>query len=850
MVLDFVNQIKIFLTRVKRFTKRKFYQFINRFKISRVNLGSKSYIQDAIHELPKTLPNGIVWPKISVITPSYNQGKYIAETIESIIKQGYPNVEHIIIDGGSTDETCDVVSRYSNHVARFISEPDKGQSDALNKGFNLATGDIFCWLNSDDQFAPGALAAVAMAFVIHKPDMVTGICEIYSEGKLVDRHMTSCVNGKLPLDDILDLDNGWNAGQFFYQPEVFFSRDLWHRSGGHVREDCYYSMDYELWCRFAYAGAELHVIGTPLAWFRMHPEQKTADPAKFKRELIKVRDQFVSEFSVKLKPSNRPDVRLSRNMRVAMVNDIGVKHGAGIAHGRIASSIEMAGHNVKLFDLNSTKYTNGKPNEEKLIKDVIKFNPDIVVFGNLHAATRDSIETLKSLSVKYPILWVTHDFWLFTGRCAYTGDCEKYLTKCDERCPTATDYPDLSPIKIEASFKNKYTFIKDSKNLYFLANSLWSGEVVKKYLENLDGQLVNNVAQIKLGASSYTFRPVTRDIARNVLGLKQDAFVVAFSVSSLSEQRKGGSYLLEALQDVGLNNLTILLIGNQDVPFAAEGAEVVSLGYITDPETLNVALSAADIFVGPSTEETFGQVFIEAALAGTPSIGFNIAGVKDSIIEGVTGLRVTLSSKALQDAIIRMYNDRDLCQSMARWSRIYALNEFTLEASYHSLFSFLRSKGFVDKFGIANKIGFRTNFRVGNEPIVSIRSWQVVDGISIIEGPYPQLNLNTTFRWCYGPHSKLTINTPCAGSYKIKLFYLNLLFKKMEVRFDFNQKRIETLALKQTKSGETAVIEFEVYSHGGANFLDIYPEIFSKTSSLESRPLSFAIQDINIQLND
>lgn len=850
MVLDFVYQIKIFFARVKRFTKRKCYQFISRYNVSRVHLESKPFIEDAIYELPKTLPNGNAWPKISVITPSFNQGKYIAETIESIIKQGYPNVEHIIIDGGSSDDTCDVVSKYSDQIAHFISETDKGQSDALNKGFNLATGDIFCWLNSDDQFAPGALAAVAMAFLIHKPDMVTGICEIYSEGKLVDRHMTSCVNGKLPLDDILDLDNGWNAGQFFYQPEVFFSRDLWDRSGGHVREDCYYSMDYELWCRFAYAGAELHVIGTPLAWFRMHPDQKTADPAKFKRELILVRDQFVSEFSVELKPSNRPDVRLSRNMRIAMVNDIGVKHGAGIAHGRIASSIDMAGHNVKLFDLNSTKYTSGKPNEEKLIKDVINFDPDIVVFGNLHAATRDSIETLKLLSSKYPTFWVTHDFWLFTGRCAYTGDCEKYLTKCDELCPTATHYPDLSPIKIEASFKNKYLFIKDSNRLYFLANSLWSGEVIKKYLENLDSQLVNNVAQFKLGAPSYKFRPVKKDIARNSLGLMQDAFVIAFSVSSLSELRKGGYYLQEALQNIQLNNLTILLIGNQDIPFAIEGIEVVSLGYITDSEILNIALSAADVFVGPSTEETFGQVFIEAALAGTPSIGFNTTGVKDSIIDGVTGLRVTISSKALKDAIIRMYYDRDLCRSMARWSRIYALNEFTLEASYHCLFSVLREKGLIDKIGVANKIGFKSNLPIDSQPNLSIRPWRVIDGISIVEGPYPQLNLNSTFRWCFGAHSRLVINTPTAGNYKVKLIYFNLLFKKLVVRLEYNQKKIRDVALKHTKSGKPAVLEFNVYSQGGADFLDIYPEFFSKVSELEARPLSFAIQDIKIQLDN
>jgi len=281
-------------------------------------------IEDAKLPLPDTLPGDHPWPKISVVTPSYNQGRYIAETIESVLQQGYPNVEHIIIDGGSSDETMQVVERYRSQLSHVISEPDRGQSDALNKGFRLATGDILCWLNSDDQFAPGALAAVAMAFANRDVDLVSGICELYKDGKLISRHMTSCADGPLPMDDLLDLDNGWNAGQFFYQPEVFFSRALWERAGASVREDCYYSMDYELWCRFARVGANLHVIGAPLARFRVHQKQKTADPAKFKKELIEVRNRFAATHSIKLQPGSRPPVRFDRILLVAMVNDVGM----------------------------------------------------------------------------------------------------------------------------------------------------------------------------------------------------------------------------------------------------------------------------------------------------------------------------------------------------------------------------------------------------------------------------------------------------------------------------------------------------------------------------------------------
>jgi len=286
---------------------------------------------------PFKLPGGRNWPKISVVTPSFNQGRYIAETIDSVIAQGYPNVEHIIVDGGSTDETIDVLQRYRADLTHVIVERDRGQSDALNKGFRLATGEIFCWLNSDDRFAPGALFAVAMAFSTHDVDMVSGICEIYLEGRLLHRHVSACADGPLPLNDLLDLDGGWNAGQFFYQPEVFFSKALWEKAGAQVREDCFYSMDYELWCRFALLGARLHVIGKPLARFRQHSEQKTADPAKFKAELIKVRDYFLASHGLDTPSSNRPPVNWSRTLRVAIINDIGPKYGAGIAQARSGS---------------------------------------------------------------------------------------------------------------------------------------------------------------------------------------------------------------------------------------------------------------------------------------------------------------------------------------------------------------------------------------------------------------------------------------------------------------------------------------------------------------------------------
>jgi glycosyltransferase involved in cell wall biosynthesis len=127
-------------------------------------------------QLPDTMPDSSTssgqvapWPRVSIVTPSYNQGQFIEETIRSILLQGYPDLEYIIIDGGSTDNTLDVIRQYEQWTAYWVSEPDRGQSHAINKGFERATGAIISWLNSDDLFYPGAFRAIALGFAEH-PD--------------------------------------------------------------------------------------------------------------------------------------------------------------------------------------------------------------------------------------------------------------------------------------------------------------------------------------------------------------------------------------------------------------------------------------------------------------------------------------------------------------------------------------------------------------------------------------------------------------------------------------------------------------------------------------------------------
>src|SRR5262245_18862148 len=253
-------------------------------------------------EESKRLPNlaGCLWPRISIVTPSFNQGKFIEETIRSILLQDYPNLEYFIFDGGSTDNSVEVIKKYYSWLDHWVSEPDAGQSDAINRGLRMASGEFATWINSDDLLCKDALNQHASRNGFAPDTVYVGNCIYINEtGKVLSSH-----TGKVQsLEDLVRVKTVWRAGGHIVQPEVLFPRELALAVGG-LNPDNHCTMDFELWGKFFLAGAKFDYTDIDFAMFRRHSDQKTQNGLAFTESLVESAKKLICRaafFSEKFK---------------------------------------------------------------------------------------------------------------------------------------------------------------------------------------------------------------------------------------------------------------------------------------------------------------------------------------------------------------------------------------------------------------------------------------------------------------------------------------------------------------------------------------------------------------------
>jgi glycosyltransferase involved in cell wall biosynthesis len=219
-------------------------------------------------------------PKISIITPSFNQAEFIEATILSVLEQQGVDLEYIIIDGGSTDGSVEIIEKYADRLAYWISEPDQGQTEAINKGFARAQGDIIAWLNSDDTYQPGALAE-AVGYLAEHPEL--GL--VYGDARFIDTQGKTIGRFKARPTDYQKLRRG---AVYIPQQSAFFRRAIWEQVGP-LDPGFYFAMDYDLWVRIARTAPIHYLPGRHWANFRLHGAAKSiADDDRCWPEMIRV----------------------------------------------------------------------------------------------------------------------------------------------------------------------------------------------------------------------------------------------------------------------------------------------------------------------------------------------------------------------------------------------------------------------------------------------------------------------------------------------------------------------------------------------------------------------------------
>ncbi len=351
----------------------------------------------------------------------------------------------------------------------------------------------------------------------------------------------------------------------------------------------------------------------------------------------------------------------STRRRVLFLNDLGFHYGAGIAQARqIQSLLELGwevgalawepGHlgldqmltrpseaDTWLGMLRASRpHHPGRRDPETviagLLTDIGRFNPDVVIAGNLHSARwpLQLLVAIRQLGIR--VVAYMHDGYLFTGRCPYPGDCELFLTGCDHRCPTATEYPSLEPEQIAPEWRLRRDIFAPAAGIEVAANSHWTRDQFRRAIPRH-----HSCETVYLGADERVFCPGDKAAARAALQIPDDRPVVLCAAVNFQEKRKGTAHLERVIQALK-EDVRFIAIGHNTNRFP----DLLGMGYHTDQSHLARIYQAADLYLGTAREEAFGQTILEAQLCARPVVAFDVGGVREIVEHQRTGRLIPL----------------------------------------------------------------------------------------------------------------------------------------------------------------------------------------------------------------
>jgi glycosyltransferase involved in cell wall biosynthesis len=674
------------------------------------------------------------YPSISIITPSFNQGKYLERTILSVLEQGYPNLEYIIIDGGSTDESVDIIKKYADRLAWWVSEPDRGQSHAINKGFERATGEIFGWLNSDDWYHPGALQAVADAFAAN-PDAGA----VVGAGEMVDEEGNQLIF-KAPEKVDLDFLCHW-LDDFFWQPSCFFTRKVWEAAGP-LDEQLHYAMDLALWFNIA-KKFRFATVKELLAYNLKHSEAKTtADGIKATIDAVMVivasggdinagRSCLVKEFEERDRLLLHYDAEMKNYARGVKVRDQRL-NGMGLQQIELKRQLaESRQRTQELLESLSWKVT-----------APLRWLADRVVRMSEKSAVREKPLQISPYQVckKYPLgenrPRIVHALANFMtgGSSRLVVDLIEHLGHRYEQevityfCPDPPHYTNFSLYEFRdfLAYEPILAFFREFKpdlvHIHYWGDvdDLWYEQVFTA-AEQFGCRIVENVntpvvPYFSAAISRYVF---VSDYVRDTFGLGLDGEMTIHPGSNLQmfERQKsmpvpddcvGMVYRLEKdklneqaievfIRIVKLRPKTkALIVGGgafldlyrQAVTDNGVEDAFIFTDYVSY-ESLPSYYEQMSLFVAPVWKESFGQVTPFAMSMGLPVVGYNVGGLAE-IIDDPALLASPGDSDMLAEIAVALLDDREkrICigeDNLKRSRELFSVEAMVLK--YDQLYS-------------------------------------------------------------------------------------------------------------------------------------------------------------------